>query len=114
MIGIRTPKWPRSTNTLMDREAEIALARGAAPESISLDATVVVLGRHGYETAIEGKNGFVCGVDRSWTQRFDQLEFWNPKVRGAVCFNRRPFRSAHHIPPGADGPGGSFQGADGC
>jgi hypothetical protein len=43
-----------------DRVAEIALARSAAPESISRDAEVMVLGRHGYETAIQGKNGFVC------------------------------------------------------
>jgi len=48
-----------------DRNSEIALARSAAPESISRDAEVMVLGRHGYETAIEGKNGFVCIVERS-------------------------------------------------
>jgi hypothetical protein len=45
---------------LMDRTAEIALARSAAPESISRDAEVLVLGRHGFETAVKGKNGFVC------------------------------------------------------
>lgn len=87
------PKMAPLDQYLMDREAEIALARSAAPESISSDATVVVLGRHGYETAIEGKNGFVCGVDRSWAQLFDQPEFWNPKVRGAVCFNPPAARS---------------------
>jgi len=43
---------------LMERTAEIALARSAAPESISRDAGVMVLGRHGYEPAVEGKNGF--------------------------------------------------------
>ena len=32
---------------LMDRDAEIRLARSAAPESISRDATVLVLGRQG-------------------------------------------------------------------
>src|SRR5262245_24741975 len=52
---------------LMDRTAEIALARSAAPESISRDAEVLVLGRHGFETAVKGKNGFVCIVERSWT-----------------------------------------------
>src|ERR1700744_3648997 len=45
---------------LMERNQEIALARSAAPEAISRDATVLVLGRHGYETAVEGKNGWVC------------------------------------------------------
>src|SRR5467141_3685768 len=44
---------------LMERKAEIALARSAAPESISQDAEVMVLGRHGYETVVKGKNGFV-------------------------------------------------------
>ena len=72
---------------LMDRNAEIALARSAAPAAISRDATVLVLGRKGYETAVKGKNGFVCVVERSWGSDFDDPEFWNPKIRGAVCYN---------------------------
>ena len=48
-----------------DREAEIALARSAAPESISRDAEILVLERHVYETAVNGNNGFVCIVERS-------------------------------------------------
>ena len=51
---------------LMERDAEILLARSAAPHSISSDATIRVLGRQGYETAVRGKNGFVCLVERSW------------------------------------------------
>lgn len=76
---------------LMDPDAEIALARSAAPEPISRDAKVVVLGRHGYETAVDGKNGFVCVVERSWMLPFDKPDFWNPKVRLPLCMN----------PPGA-------------
>jgi hypothetical protein len=53
---------------LMESEAEISLARSAAPASISGGAEVLVLGRHGYETAVRGKNGFVCVVERSWTE----------------------------------------------
>jgi hypothetical protein len=64
---------------MMDRNAEIAMARSAAPEAISRDAKVMVLGRHGYETAIEGKNGVVCVVERSWMSPFDGPGFWNPK-----------------------------------
>ena len=56
---------------LMERKAEIALARSAAPESIAQDAEVMVLGRNGYETAAKGKNGFVCLVWRSWTAGTD-------------------------------------------
>jgi hypothetical protein len=77
----------------MDRDAEIALARSAAPEAISRDATVLVLGRRGYETAVTGKNGFVCMVARGWVGAFDWPEFWNPKTRGAECLNPAAARS---------------------
>jgi hypothetical protein len=78
---------------LMDRTAEIELARSAAPESISRDAEVLALGRHGFETAVKGKNGFVCIVERSWTSAADP-DFWNPKVRTPICWNgaARAFR----------------------
>jgi len=78
---------------LMEKNAEIQLARTAAPDSISRDATILVLGRRGYETAVEGKNGFVCMVERSWMASFDWPEFWNPKVRGADCLNPQAARS---------------------
>jgi hypothetical protein len=78
---------------LMDRNAAIALARSAAPESISRDAEVSVLGRHGYKTAVKGKNGFVCVVERSWMSPFDDPQFWNPKLRGPLCFNPPAARS---------------------
>jgi hypothetical protein len=78
---------------LMDRDEEIALARSAAPTSISQDATVMVLGRHGYQTAVEGKNGFVCMVERGWSGPLDWPEFWNPKIRGADCLNPPAARS---------------------
>lgn len=69
------------------REDEIALARSAAPASISGEARVLVLGSRGYETAVEGKNGFVCFVERSWAAGFEDPEFWNPKLRAPNCFN---------------------------
>jgi hypothetical protein len=78
---------------LMERNAEILLAQSAAPDSISSDATILVLGRQGYETAVRGNNGFVCLVERSWMAAFDSPEFWNPKVRGAECLNRQAARS---------------------
>jgi hypothetical protein len=78
---------------LMDRDAEIALARSAAPPSIAKDATVMVLGRRGYETAVEGATGFVCLVGRTWTAGFKNPEFWNPKNRGAACYNPPAARS---------------------
>jgi len=78
---------------LIERNAEIALARSAAPDSISQDAEVLFLGRHGYETAVKGKNGFVCMVERSWTAGVDDPDFWNPKVRSPICFNPPAARS---------------------
>src|ERR1700727_1652625 len=72
---------------IADRNAEIALARTAAPPSISRDATVMVLGSHAYETGVEGKNGFVCIVERAWMNPFDSPEFWNPRNRSPICLN---------------------------
>ena len=78
---------------MTDRNSEIAMARSAAPPSISADAEVLVLGRHGYETAVKGKNGFACLVERSWMSPFDFAQFWNPKMRGPICFNPPAVRS---------------------
>jgi len=87
---------PLEQYLIADRNDEIALARSAAPESISRDAEVLVLARHGYETAVQGKNGFVCLVERGWMGPFegeDAANFWNPKIRGPVCYNPPAARS---------------------
>lgn len=84
---------PLSQYLMADRNAEIALARSAAPRSISGEATVLVLGSHGYVTAVKGRNGFVCLVDRGWTAQFDFPEFWNPRLRGPMCLNPQAVRS---------------------
>jgi hypothetical protein len=92
----QTDKYPRMAaigEYLMEQTAEIRLARSAAPDSISHNAAILVLGRQGYETAVEGKNGFVCMVDRGWMAAFDWPEFWNPKVRAAECLNPQAARS---------------------
>ena len=78
--------------------AEIALAKSAAPPSISEHADVMVLGPHGYETVAKGDNGFVCLVGRSWAMRFDNPEFWNPKIRTPLCDNSVAARSASVLP----------------
>ena len=84
--GSSYPKMAPVEQYLMDRDAEIALARDAAPDSISRDADVLVLGRQGFETAVKGKNGFVCIVGRGWSSAADP-DFWNPKVRVPMCVN---------------------------
>lgn len=75
------------------RTEEIALARSAAPASISGHAQILALGAHGYETAVAGTNGFVCLVVRAWDQSFDNPEFWNPRMRAPECFNAAGARS---------------------
>jgi hypothetical protein len=75
---------------------EIALARSAAPASISGDADVMTLGRQGYETAVHGHNGFVCLVERSWAAALEEPELWNPRLRGPICLN--PAAAASVLP----------------
>jgi hypothetical protein len=72
---------------MMDRDAEIALARSAAPKVISGDATVLVLDKDGYETAVKGSNGFTCLVGRSWMNDFDTSDFWDPRDLTPNCWN---------------------------
>lgn len=79
------------------RAEEIALARSAAPTSVSGNADVLALGSHGYETVVNGKNKFVCLVERSWGADFGDAEFWNPKIRAPICFNPA---AAHSVLPG--------------
>ena len=99
---------------LMERNAEIALARSAAPESISHDAEVMVLGRHGYETAVKGKNGFVCMVERSWTAGIDDPDFWNPKLRARDLLQpaRRAILRSTHDQENRVGIGWTIQSSD--
>jgi hypothetical protein len=87
-----TKMAPVEQYLMADRAAEIALARSAAPESISRDAEALVLTRHGFETAVKGKNGFVCIVGRSWTSAADE-DYWDPKVRVPICVNAAAART---------------------
>lgn len=103
-LGAACPAMAQDANThypkmapvdqylMADWQAEIALARSAAPESIARDAEVQVLGLHGFETAAKGRNGFVCIVGRSWTSAADE-DYWDPKVRVPMCMNAAAARS---------------------
>jgi hypothetical protein len=99
LAGVARPVWaqgekspypamaPLDQYLIADENSEIALARSAAPSSISDGAGVMVLGPNGYTTAVKGANGFLCLVERSWAQKEDNAEFWNPKIRAPHCFN---------------------------
>jgi hypothetical protein len=84
---------PLSQYLISDQNSEIALARSAAPPSISDGAEVMVLAREGYTTIVKGMNGFLCLVERSWGAATDDPEFWNPRVRSPICFNPPAARS---------------------
>jgi len=84
---------PLDQYLMADRAAEIALAKSAAPPALSADASVLVLEKDGYHTAVEGKNGFTCVVERGWMSPLDSADFWNPKLRGPVCYNPPAVRS---------------------
>jgi hypothetical protein len=84
---------PLDQYLIADQSAEIALARSAAPASIADGAAVMVLGREGYTTAVKGTNGFLCVVERGWGAATDDPVFWNPKIRGPICFNPAAARS---------------------
>ena len=81
---------------MTDRNSEIALARSAAPASISSEAEVMVLGRQGYTSAVKGTNGFLCIVERSWGAATHDRDFWNAKTRSPVCFN--PAAARTYVP----------------
>ena len=72
---------------------EIALARSGGPKVVTDEATVLALGKSGYETAVKGTNGFVCYVGRSWENDIDNSDFWNPKNRAPECVNAVAARS---------------------
>ncbi len=82
-----------SDQYMMPRAGEIALAKSAAPPSIADKATILALTPHGYETAIKGSNGFVCAVERSWMSNYDFPQFWNPHMRGPLCYNPAAVRT---------------------
>ena len=87
------PKMAAMDRYLMTQDAEVAMAKSAAPGPIAKDAEVLVLDGHGYHVAIHGRNGFTCMVLRSWTAGLDDPNFWNPKLRGPICLNPPAVRS---------------------
>jgi hypothetical protein len=88
----KTQSYPAIGDYMMSRDAEIALAKSAAPVNISDHATVKVLTASGYQAAREGGNGFVCMVLRGWaapTYTPAQLRdlVYDAKTRAPICFD---------------------------
>jgi hypothetical protein len=71
----------------MPPEAEIALARSAAPDNISSRATIKILGSSGYKEAVKGENGFTCIVMRGWSVPFTRKPEYYGKMKAPICYD---------------------------
>ena len=86
-------KYPPLSAYMMARDAEIALAKSAAPASISDHATVKIFTTSGYEVTSQGDNGFVCFVMRGFTgaPTFTPVQVrmiaYDPKTLAPICLN---------------------------
>jgi len=95
----QSPKYPPLSEYMMARDAEIALARSAAPDSISGHATIKVLTPSGFQTVHDGDTGFVCMVMRGFTgaPTFTPVQIrafitYDAKTRAPICFNPQAVR----------------------
>ena len=87
-------KYPPLSEYVMDRDAEIALAKSAAPDYVSDHATIKVFTVSGFQTAHEGDNGFVCMVMRGFTgaPTFTPVQVrayinYDAKTRAPICLD---------------------------
>jgi hypothetical protein len=80
-------KYAPLSEYLMPEDAEVALARSAAPENVSARATVKVLTPKGFKVAVQGSNGFTCLVQRSWSGAPDPKTVYYAKLRAPICFD---------------------------
>jgi hypothetical protein len=92
-------KYPPIDEYLMPRDAEIALARSAAPPGVSDRATVKILTKSGFQVAREGDNGSVCMVMRGFSApTYTPAQFrdlvYDPTVRAPICFTPPAARTA--------------------
>ena len=83
--------YPAIDGYLMPRDAEVALARTAAPSKLSDRATVKVLTKTGFVVASRGDNGMVCLVMRGFSApTYTPAPFrdivYDASVRAPICF----------------------------
>src|SRR5258707_8379793 len=94
----QSAKYPPLSEYMMARDAEIALAKSAAPDNISGHATIKVLTASGFQAVHNGDNGFVCMVMRGWSApTYTPAQFrdlvYDAKVRAPICFNPEASRT---------------------
>jgi hypothetical protein len=91
-------KYPPLSQYRLPPDAEVSLARSAAPAAVSDHATIKVLTTSGYQTAREGDNGFVCMVMRAWSApTYTPAELrdlvYDATIRAPICFNQEAART---------------------
>jgi hypothetical protein len=91
-------QYPALSQYMMPRDAEIALAKTAAPENITARATIKVLTTSGFQVVHEGDNGFTCMVMRGWSApTYTPAQFrdlvYDATVHAPICFNREASRT---------------------
>jgi hypothetical protein len=91
-------RYPAIDAYLMLRDAEVQMARSAAPAKLSDRATVKVLTRTGYEVAATGDNGMVCVVLRGFAApTYTPAQYrdlvYDPAVRAPLCFTEAAART---------------------
>lgn len=91
-LGTQRGTYPPLDAYMMTRDAEVTLARSAAPANISGKATIKVLTNTGYEAVHAGSNGFVCIVMRAWSApTYTPAPFrdlvYDATVRAPICFD---------------------------
>jgi len=85
--------YPPLSAYMMPRDAEVALAKSAAPAGISDRATIEVLASKGFEVVHQGDNGFVCFVMRGFTgaPTFTPVPLrdmaYDPNTRAPICLD---------------------------
>ena len=90
--------YPPLSQYMMPAKEELALAKTAAPESVTEHATFEVLTAAGYHVVRGGDNGFVCLVLRGWAaptytpKPFRDLVY-DPRVRAPICYNAEASRT---------------------
>jgi hypothetical protein len=90
-LRAQASKYPPLSEYLMPQDAEVALARSAAPPSVADRATIKVLTKSGYEVAHQGDNGSVCLVMRAFSAptytpaRFRDIVY-DPTIHAPICF----------------------------
>jgi len=90
-------KYPPIQEYLMPQASEIALAKSAAPATISDHATIKVLTTSGFKVVHQGDNGFVCEVMRAFSApTYSPAQFrdlvYDSSVRAPICFNPQAAR----------------------